>query len=472
MASLDPPCSKFLSPAELAHLENQLRLEFGPSVVSPERAAELKEILALADQDIERLKMMCVKKISSRATRGSQTSDLPSPIITYLPAMAISSVCSRWRIFALSSPNLWANLSVEVCPAAPDQVTTLVGFSDTVARYLERSGDWPLRLALNSGYYSLTNHMNLSELYFPLLAELDINTSERDEMSSVLDCFEHAPRLCALATTKVPTSKAPYHQLRHLKLWYIDYSYSKLAEILHRCTSVESLELEGYKQWKHEDGAHYLSRNITSLTIGDLQDFSGSILKTVFLSFDLPSLNVIVLEGQQGTSAYWPMETFIPFISRSSCMITTFTLRKISVYDSDLIVALQVMPSLLNLQIVDYEWCHQDVPITSKLISSLIQDASTSISLVPKLHTLRLVSQNKYSGSFDDSAFVSMVELRWFRPGSDHSVAMSRMGRGCLRSVVLKLDWREVDAEVYKPLRILEKEGLRVVVAGINGIQV
>jgi hypothetical protein len=44
------------------------------------------------------------------------------------------------------------------------------------------------------------------------------------------------------------------------------------------------------------------------------------------------------------------------------------------------------------------------------------------------------------------------------------------MGRGCIRSVVLKFGWREVDAEVYKPLRILDKEGLRVVVAGTNGV--
>jgi uncharacterized protein involved in exopolysaccharide biosynthesis len=35
-------------------LDNELRSEFGPFVVSPERSEELKEILDLADKDIEK----------------------------------------------------------------------------------------------------------------------------------------------------------------------------------------------------------------------------------------------------------------------------------------------------------------------------------------------------------------------------------------------------------------------------------
>lgn len=49
---------------------------------------------------------------------------------------------------------------------------------------------------------------------------------------------------------------------------------------------------------------------------------------------------------------------------------------------------------------------------------------------------------------------------------------MLAVGRGSIRSVVLKFSWRELDAEVYKPLRVLDQEGLRVVVAGTNGHQV
>jgi hypothetical protein len=384
-----------------------------------------------------------------------------------------------------------------MCLAEQYRVAALCGFVDTIARYLERSGDWPVVLTLYiqstvdeterpalisltqhahrwkafvySGDYTIAAHMSLSEFHFPLLAELDIHTSEQEKMSSDLVFFEHAPKLCALATTEVPTSKGPYHQLRHLKLLN---SYSGLVEMLHKCPSLESLELEGGRDgYDLEHSAHYISRNITSLAIK--REHGRSYLDLVLLSFDLPSLDAIVLDGHQG---HWPTEPFVSFISRSSCVITKFILRGcIYILDLDLITALQVMPSLLHLEIEDYNWAFAWQPpkcaITSNLISSLIQHESTSTSLVPKLHTLRLVSYLN-TGTFDDSAFVNMVQSRWFRPGSDRSAAMSMIGRGCIRSVVLKFNRRKVDAEVYKPLRILDKEGLRIVVAGKNGIQV
>ncbi|KAF9063133.1 hypothetical protein BDP27DRAFT_251675 [Rhodocollybia butyracea] len=198
-------------------------------------------------------------------------------------------------------------------------------------------------------------------------------------------------------------------------------------------------------------------------------------MKMVLLSFALPSLRAIVLESDRIEPYPWSTENFISFISRSSCVISTLTLRSVSLSDSDLIAVLRVMPSLLHLEIDDKimsgVYNTPRSPITSYLMLSLIQHELTLISLVPKLHTLHL-DPNYRTRTFDNSAFVRMVESQWFRPGSDLSVTMSAMGRDCIRSVVLKFNWREVDAEVYKPLRVLDKEGLRVVVAGTNGIQV
>ncbi|KAF9060545.1 hypothetical protein BDP27DRAFT_1429981 [Rhodocollybia butyracea] len=94
---------------------------------------------------------------------------------------------------------------------------------------------------------------------------------------------------------------------------------------------------------------------------------------------------------------------------------------------------------------------------------------STSLSLVPKLHSLHLIYT---SAAFDDAAFVTMVQSRWFKPGSNLSAEMLAMGRSSIRSVVLKFTLREADADIYKPLRGLDAEGLRVVVTGTNGVQV
>ncbi|KAF9064643.1 hypothetical protein BDP27DRAFT_1333237 [Rhodocollybia butyracea] len=97
----------------------------------------------------------------------------------------------------------------------------------------------------------------------------------------------------------------------------------------------------------------------------------------VLLSFDLPSLNEIVLESSQEAPGPWRTATLISFISRSSCMITSFTLRKVSLSDLDLCAVLQVIPSLLHFEIDDYNPQEsRSSPITSHLISSLTQHIS------------------------------------------------------------------------------------------------
>ncbi|KAE9408330.1 hypothetical protein BT96DRAFT_808148 [Gymnopus androsaceus JB14] len=72
---------------------------------------------------------------------------LSSPVITYLPTMAISAVCSRWRQLAMSYPGLWSNLRVEICMSSNQ--SDIDGFIATLDRYLEVSGNAPLSLELN-----------------------------------------------------------------------------------------------------------------------------------------------------------------------------------------------------------------------------------------------------------------------------------------------------------------------------------
>ncbi|KAF9065684.1 hypothetical protein BDP27DRAFT_1424555 [Rhodocollybia butyracea] len=289
---------------------------------------------------------------------------LISPAITYLPATAVSSVCSRWRELALSSPSLWANMTVETYGGTLEDPA----FLDRIPQYLEQS--------------------------------------------------------CVRST-------------------------SELTEALHRCPSVKSIEIEVM------DPRH----NSPKDTLDS---------KMVFSSLSFPSLKELVVESAGIDRTPWPGKALISFLSTSSCIVTTFTLRDMSLSDLDISAVLRLMPSLLHLEIDDVEW---DIyylrrsPITSHLISELAQPQ-----FLPKLYSLRLISHNE--GPFNDRDFVSMVESRWFRPGSDLCMAMLTPGRGCIWFVVLKFGLREIDAEVYKLLRNLDEEGLRVVVAGTNGVQV
>ncbi|KAF9075310.1 hypothetical protein BDP27DRAFT_1359008 [Rhodocollybia butyracea] len=215
-------------------------------------------------------------------------------------------------------------------------------------------------------------------------------------------------------------------------------SSSVLAKILHNCPSLKSLSLESKNfvddSIPHLQGTWY---NITSLAIVEVEHNKDvvqhiSCAKMVFSSFRFPSLNEVVVK------------------------------------DLELVAALRVMPSILHLDIENTDAHPSLSPITSRLMSSL-RHQSASFSLAPKLHSLRLISKCKVP--FDDSIFIEMVESRWFKPGSDLATAIFSMGKACIRSIVLKISWREVDAKVYQLLQNLDAEGLRVVVAGTNGVQ-
>ncbi|KAF9060528.1 hypothetical protein BDP27DRAFT_1407069 [Rhodocollybia butyracea] len=496
-----------LSSEELSALDHDLRFEFGPSAVTPERAEEVRNLLALADKDFEdhvsemarlekqRAKLLSLispmRKLPNEVLlclfqhvceenllqcypwpfRQKPPTEITSPVITYLPSMAISSVCSRWRELALSSPSLWANLVVETHTLESE---TSVGFADTVIRYLERSDGLPLRLKLAicgsanateisslihlaqhawrwktlkyRGHYSLTGYGMPSEVRFPLLAELDITDSKE------LGHFEDCLRLRALSTWAVrPIPRVFYGTLEHLDFY--GQSLNNVVEALRSCSRLKSLQSRHLQASKDEleQGVLGTWPNIVSLTA------DRASCRIMFSSLNFPSLNNLVVEGDQIS---WPSDAFLSFVSRSSCMITAFTLRDIF---------LEVLPALLHLEVdlVD-PYPPPENPITPYFIANLIHDQSTS-SIVPELDSLHL----KYNSTdtFEDATFIHMVQSRWHKPGSDLSAGIMAMGRSCIRSVVLKFLSREVDAYVYRPLRILDAEGLRVVVAGTNGVQ-
>ncbi|KAF9065655.1 hypothetical protein BDP27DRAFT_1450122 [Rhodocollybia butyracea] len=532
-----------LSSEELSTLYDELRFEFGPSVVTLERANGLRTMLALADKDIEdhALEVACLTDSEQRMivqteqkrletqravllsllspmrklpnetllrifkhvcednhlqcypwielyypfSRISHPNTMSSRALTYLPTMAIGSVCSRWRALALSSPTLWANLTVEICTVKGSQVEHLTGFIDNVTLYLERSGDWPLRLSLiirGNGeeipsliqikrhawrwktlkYQEdcfLTGKRIFSQLRFPLLVELDLGGWGSHPEPDVLDCFEFCPKLRALTVTwPWPASKVPYNQLDYINFGH-GQSKTGWMEALRICSHLKSFEMGGYNLEEGGLGT-CANANVASFSLATASNSTDTVLS----SLNLPSLNNLVLDGPGGS---WRTDTFISFVSRSSCTITTFALHRISVSDLDLIAAFRVMPALLHFEVNQYG--PSENPFTSHLISSLTHHQSTSIPLVPKLHSLRLKLP---TDAFDDAAFVNMVHSRWFKPGSGLSAEMLAKGKGCIRSVVLKFTSREVNAEIYKPLQILDAEGLRVVISGTNGVQV
>lgn len=325
-------------------------------MISSERAEGLKEILTKADKDIEdhdsevarlydKIRITEEQKLQMETQRAKLRS-LLSPVrklpnetlfhilqyvceenifqtyshksnqhpstITDLPTMEISPVCSRWRELALSSPSLWANLTVKMSEGP-------VVSTHTVTQYLERSAHWPLRLTLSAhGPYTpslaevfvvmqgLTPHscrwktfnyeLNRSlegkmfpTPHLPLLAELDIRTMDPfNGLDS--SCFEHSPRLRALAIRELPRSRIMCNQIDHLKCLG-NWPLRDLAKALHNCPSLKSLELEDRIETYGVDlelGALGTWYSITELT------FKGS-LENVLSFFTFPSLNKLAV---------------------------------------------------------------------------------------------------------------------------------------------------------------------------------
>ncbi|KAF9064911.1 hypothetical protein BDP27DRAFT_1366814 [Rhodocollybia butyracea] len=130
MRYTNPPVN--LSSEELSALENNLRFEFGPSVITSERAKELRTMLTLVDKDIEGLSpeltlletqtaklvllLSPMRKLPNETLlhilqdvcdenllqcypwrMNENPPTMTSPIITYLPTTVISSFVDKSR---------------------------------------------------------------------------------------------------------------------------------------------------------------------------------------------------------------------------------------------------------------------------------------------------------------------------------------------------------------------------------------
>ncbi|KAF9072051.1 hypothetical protein BDP27DRAFT_1418412 [Rhodocollybia butyracea] len=163
----------------------------------------------------------------------------------------------------------------------------------------------------------------------------------------------------------------------------------------------------------------------------------------------------------------WPKAALGAFLRRSSCNLTKFMVKRISVTDVDLLAALRLMPLLVDLHIDDTPPNDDSVsPITSRFIRSLHGLLQTELNpsssaLVPKLRELQLT----FNGlEFDDLAFIDMVSSRWL-PDAQYALGI---GLCCLRVVTLQFKAQSVDPAVYKPLNYLDKAGMMVVVLGMD----
>lgn len=408
---------------------------------------------------------------------------LSLPAITYLPALAISAVCTQWRSIALASPRLWSQLRLET---GRSEKALDGGFITTLKLYLDRSVDAPLVLnvATQGGRISLykdrnsralnliLDHTNRWKTFsysgdhklqkligfghsFPILENLTLEGGQWD-----FKPFEQASKVLTVATSGLVTD--------------LPRSWKSLIslQILRPPGEEEMAALLGYPHltdltllspWDGFRTDITCLAKLESFTFVESSRGQEETLLDMFSSMTFPSLTELVIDSANiRPSLLWPLDAFSAFISRSMCILTTLSLRFVKFPDQSLIAAFRILPSLAKFAIDDWlgslPYLPTDSPITTYFISCM--HASSSTPILPKLRSLSITT---YNPSFDDAAFVDMVSSRWL-PGS--KTAEAATGIDCLRSLVLHLPRRKVDEETYRPLEYLDRMGMQVVVTG------
>ncbi len=102
---------------------------------------------------------------------GSGYDDLD---VKHSPNWVITHVCRTWRSLAVSTPSLWASVSIE------DDLLIDDPFTDDKAKllqeYLSRSGQNPLRVTLSSSY-NIEKHIEILSPHLPRCTHLDFTVT-------------------------------------------------------------------------------------------------------------------------------------------------------------------------------------------------------------------------------------------------------------------------------------------------------
>ncbi|KXN91037.1 hypothetical protein AN958_03104 [Leucoagaricus sp. SymC.cos] len=296
--------------------------------------------------------------------------------------LLLCHVCRHWRDIALSSPNLWATLSVIV------RLGVAIPASDLATAWLSRSGALPLNLALYQQNESSANcaaAARILEIFEerasqwgsvrfelsgphptragvaggragPSLRDFRLYTSndysEEDE-EGLFSVFNHAPHLRSLHTSRIPrldisghsSIPVPWTQFTHLSLDYLP-AVGTALHILHMCPSLESCNMK-------VDTARgsVLCHTLQLPKLHTLSINLGFESLACFLDhLVLPHLFRLTVFVRGPLEQYrWAQEQFDAFLTRSTCHIHRLEIHDTGMTSSEFASCLR-HPSLQSLR--------------------------------------------------------------------------------------------------------------------------
>ncbi|THU95206.1 hypothetical protein K435DRAFT_798289 [Dendrothele bispora CBS 962.96] len=425
-----------------------------------------------------------------------------------LPALVLSQVCADWRRVAFHTPAIWNDLyfrfydhSDHFRRRKSNLLRPLIHFC------LERSSQAPLNMSLDF-FTFISNESDLGHIFKTVLAptshrwhslklwcadegSIEALWSQAMELSnleslsisvsmlgSILDISpslyqaRHLHCLSLIAKSDGPSDFTrilafPWTQITTLSLEAM--RIDDLLEILRRCINISKLVVS------ETPGDSPLSIGTDFVTLDRLVDFEFEVhnptmtpaLNKFLSKMTAPALKQLAISCRHYLGANRAIKLALDvvdsFVTRSRCSLSSLSIKKYFMTDSECLSLLHLFPDLKELNIED----HLSSLITDKLLNglrttpltgSLFEDRS-NIPCIPRLLHLSLCVHDRYDPGFKPETLNEMVKSRWI-PDEPYS---SEIGRACLRSIKLVGDKRAAgEPLVYQSLMELERFGLRV----------
>jgi F-box-like len=392
----------------------------------------------------------------------------------------IGSICRQWRDVAWSTPLLWSTIFLHVSREHHDTQIQLLGewllnaksaplsiklttytegleenesvlcaFEAIVRILITRSDQW---LTFDSRLPPPQCRNILKNIDFPMLTSVSLcpaSTPITPEM------FLSAPKLVDITLRRYNFPVVlPWEQIKRFRMGRS--SFNRCLKILQQLKSpnLEECHFEGV----------YLQHGITSEAVGvhayaQLKHLhvklDNSWCISLFNNITLPSLSDLGI--QYNGNKRLPLSSIRSLLLRSACNLERLTIQ-FPFDDTDLILCLEVIPSLSYLHLETMGDSPANMGLTRHLVASLDPLGNSSRLLLPNLEHF------EFKGRMlcDCRTIVDMLARRWHLSDDDGETTtkVSKLKLAEITSVGLP----HLTADVHKDLRKLSEEGMSVMI--------
>lgn len=414
------------------------------------------------------------------------TNDITTLRGTRVPAFKIASICSYWRSLAFVTTNLWNTISLVVITAGPNVRWHSKNYP-LVQRLVDLSGNSPLYINIKISGVEIppivcllcdqSHRWQTLSLFCSTLSHFQfINSLSLDSLQifrftlnfMLFDSYHiKAPKLHTVSLSLLPTwhkpilPSLPWKQITDLTI-KAGYAF-QIHKALSQMPNISKLNIRVYPD--SLDNSYYqtsITSNLTSLTVLFSHAIEEKGLQHFFDSLLLPRLAFLALVSEpyagNKDGELWSRTHLPSLLTRSSAVLTSFTLGNTLIDTTDLIHLLHLMPKLTTLALSEPP--EGKLMINRVFLLSLVPKSdsdSNSQELVPSLESLSLKISHRSTLSSDSFNMTTFRDLI--------------ISRSNLKSVELKTshDSLSLDSDILRSLIDIRMKGVALRIKDKDG---